>query len=60
MPLEFELRLVGYRKKVKQLVVSGNTVVQVTLDRAPAPTQGSGKGTGGRKTRDDTLLERPD
>jgi eukaryotic-like serine/threonine-protein kinase len=70
MPLEFELRLAGYRKKTKQLVVTGNTVVQVTLDKAPAPTQGAGKGTGtakgtgkgsgsGKLKRDD-LLERPD
>jgi serine/threonine-protein kinase len=61
MPLEFELRLSGYRKKVKQLVVSGNTVVQVTLDRAPTQTAPGGKGTSGsKKNHNDTMLERPD
>jgi serine/threonine-protein kinase len=63
MPLEFELRLAGYRKKIKQLVVTGNSVIQVTLDRIPTQTQGTGKGgkgTGTDKKRNDTGLERPD
>jgi hypothetical protein len=63
MPVELELRLAGYRKKTKQLVVSGNALVQVTLDRAPAPspsgTKGKGKGSGAKKACG-TCLERPD
>lgn len=60
MPLSFELRLAGYRKKTKELTVRGNTMVQVPLDRAP-PTN---KGTGSMRPRppqgSDTALERPD
>ena len=35
LPLEYELRLAGYKKKSKQIIVSGNTMVSVPLDRAP-------------------------
>jgi hypothetical protein len=49
LPQSFELRLAGYKKETKQIVVTGNTVVNVALDRAPGghpPRKGSG---GGRK-----------
>jgi serine/threonine protein kinase len=36
LPLTLELRLAGYKKKTKQIVVSGNTVIQVPLDRVQA------------------------
>jgi hypothetical protein len=45
-PLDFELKLAGYRRKTKQVVVSGNAVLQVTLDRAPSTGTGKGKGKG--------------
>jgi hypothetical protein len=70
MPVELELHLAGYRKKTKQLVVSGNAVVQVALDKVPPSTSGT-KGTGkgstkrtgkgsGAKRPCDSCLERPD
>ncbi len=59
-PITLELRRAGYRKKTKQFVVAGNTMVQVPLDRAPATT--GTKNTGGHKGSgtSDTALERPD
>jgi serine/threonine-protein kinase len=62
MPLEFELRLAGHRKKTKQIIVSANTMVQVPLERAPSTggssgTSGSSKGSA---RPSDTALERPD
>jgi hypothetical protein len=51
-PVVFELKLAGYRRKKKELVVTGNTVVQVTLDRAPAST-GIKKGSGSVVSRED-------
>jgi hypothetical protein len=36
LPQNFELKLAGYKKKSKQLIVSGNAVIQVTLERAPS------------------------
>src|SRR5262249_5389132 len=39
--LTFELRLAGFKKKQKQLVVSGNAVIDVPLERAPATVHGS-------------------
>jgi hypothetical protein len=62
MPLEFELRLTGYRKKTKQLVVSANTMVQVPLERLPAPAGSSGSSSkgSGKQSHSDTALERPD
>jgi len=61
-PLELELRLPGYRRKSRALVVSGNTVINVPLERAPVvvPPSGSGthKGSGHHNSGDD--LERPE
>ncbi len=62
MPLEFELRLSGYKKKTKQLVVSGNTVINVMLDRAPSPgnTGGTRKGSGHKRGSGDELMNPDD
>ena len=48
MPQEFVLELKGYKKKTKQIVVAGNTVINVMLDRAPSTKKGGGtkKGSG--------------
>jgi serine/threonine protein kinase len=59
MPQEFELRLAGYKKKTKQVVVSGNTVINVMLDRVPS-SGGSRKGSGHKKGSADSELMRPD
>jgi serine/threonine-protein kinase len=59
-PVTIELRLAGYKKKSKQLVVTENMVIQVPLDRLPATTvihHGGGSGSGKRGSSDD--LERP-
>jgi hypothetical protein len=59
-PVTIELRLPGYRKKSKQLVVTENMVIQVPLERLPPVTvihRGSGSGSGKRGSSDD--LERP-
>ncbi len=60
-PLELELRLPGYRRKARALVVSGNTVINVPLERAPVvvpPSGGTHKGSGHHNSGDD--LERPE
>ena len=68
--IAFELRLAGYRKKPKPIVVGGNTTVGVELERAPVPNvgkgsgagkgSGTGKGSGGKgKGSSDTGLIRP-
>jgi serine/threonine protein kinase len=60
LPQEFELRLAGYKKKTKQIIVTGNTVVNVMLDRAPStPSKGTGKGSG-KKRRGAGDLMNPD
>jgi hypothetical protein len=63
-PIAIELRLAGYRKKVQDLVITGNTAARIELERAPTtqPPHGTGKGTGkgsGGKAGGDGLL-RPD
>jgi serine/threonine-protein kinase len=45
-PVSFELRLAGYRKKERDITVTGNTALRVDLERLPArrpvsPTPGS-------------------
>ncbi|HSD90483.1 MAG TPA: protein kinase [Kofleriaceae bacterium] len=57
LPLNFDLKLAGYKKKTRQIIVSGNSMISVTLDRAPAPTGGTKKGGG--KDGDNGLM-RPD
>ena len=45
--MTFELRLVGYRKKVKSIVVEGEMSIGVELEKLPGVGKGSGKpGTG--------------
>jgi serine/threonine-protein kinase len=65
-PLTVVLRLAGYHPKSKVIIVSGNLVLEVPLDRVPQATihhagghggQGSGPGSGKRGSSDD--LERP-
>jgi len=56
LPLNFDLKLAGYKKKTRQIIVSGNGMISVPLDRAPAPTGGTKKGSG----KDDNGLMRPD
>jgi hypothetical protein len=58
--LTYELRMAGYRKKSKQFVVSGNAVIEVTLERAPVIIRHNGSGGGSAKQHCDTCLERPD
>jgi hypothetical protein len=48
LPQDIEQRLAGKRTKTKQIVVTGNTVVTVLLDRVPASNGGS-HGPGRRK-----------
>ena len=59
LPQDFELRLAGYKKKTKQLVVTGNTVVNVLLDRAPA-SSGHSKGSGRKKGSGNELMNPDD
>jgi hypothetical protein len=35
LPVTFELRLAGYKKKQKQTVVNSNTALHIELERAP-------------------------
>ncbi|MGN6111276.1 MAG: serine/threonine-protein kinase [Kofleriaceae bacterium] len=47
--VSFELRLAGYRRRAKDLVVSGNTTIRVELERAPRvapPVPGGNSDTG--------------
>ena len=61
LPLAYELSLPGYRKKTHQLVVTGNTVVNIELDKAVA-VRPPGGGTHAHKgsAHDDNGLERPE
>jgi hypothetical protein len=63
LPVTFELRLAGYKRKLKQTVVNGNTALRIELERAstvrrPAGT-GTGSGSAKRGNRDNGLM-RPD
>jgi serine/threonine-protein kinase len=66
LPVAFELHLPGYRKKTKQVIVSGNSVVDVPLEREPAsgytPTVGHGPHGGhkGSGSQQDTGLMNPE
>ncbi|CAN5341147.1 hypothetical protein BH11MYX1_BH11MYX1_37160 [soil metagenome] len=62
-PVQIELRLAGFKPKLKQLVVSGNEMIQVSLDRALAanPTGTPNHGAPKKHPKQcDTCLERPD
>ena len=41
LPQQFELRLAGYKKETRQVVVTGNTVITVMLDRIRVPSSGT-------------------
>src|SRR5262249_48249762 len=56
-PVTFELRLAGYHKKTKQLVVSGNVVVSVPLERVTPALAPSHPGSG--QSNDSNGLMRP-
>ncbi len=63
MPLEYELALAGYRKKTHQVVVSGNTVITVQLDKAPVVVRPPGGAHPKGSAHDSTGingLERPE
>jgi serine/threonine-protein kinase len=59
-PQTFELRLAGYRRATHALVVTGNTMISIPLDKAPVvPAPGADhKGSAHRNPRDE--LERPE
>ena len=44
-PVTFELRMTGFKKKTKQLVVSDAMTVAVDLERAVVPGRGSARGS---------------
>jgi serine/threonine protein kinase len=47
LPVAFELRLGGYKRKLKQTVVNGNTALRVELERAPVVRRSSGSAKAG-------------
>jgi hypothetical protein len=59
LPVTFELKLSGYRKLTKQVVITGNRVIDLPLEKAPVassphePSHHHGSGS-------DTGLMRPD
>lgn len=56
-PVVFELRLPGYRKKSKQIVVGANTTIGVELERITVtPGRGSGSGRRGSAGSGDGLI----
>jgi tRNA A-37 threonylcarbamoyl transferase component Bud32 len=56
----FELRLPGYRRKTHNLVVTGNTVINIPLEKAPvAVPSGTHRGSGHPHSTGDEL-ERPE
>jgi hypothetical protein len=62
LPLAYELTLPGYRKKQYQVVVNGNTVINVPLERAPVISHppGGHKGSATTHHGEDDGLERPE
>jgi serine/threonine-protein kinase len=59
-PMTVTLKLAGYHPKSKQILVTGNLVFEVPLERMPVTTtvhHGTGQGSGKRGSSDD--LERP-
>ena len=59
LPLSFELRLSGYRKATRQIVVTGNATIQVPLEKAPAIRQQQQQNKTGPHGPD-SALERPE
>ncbi|HWO21839.1 MAG TPA: PEGA domain-containing protein, partial [Kofleriaceae bacterium] len=64
VPRTFELRLPGYHRRTRELVVSGNTTVRIELDRMPVtpPSRPSGAGSGQspKGSNSDSGLMRPE
>jgi eukaryotic-like serine/threonine-protein kinase len=64
VPRTFELRLPGYHRRTKELVVSGNTTVRIELERLPAPPPIRPPGTGSSRppkgSNSDSGLMRPE
>jgi tRNA A-37 threonylcarbamoyl transferase component Bud32 len=58
-PVTFELRLPGYRRRTKEIVISGNTTVRVELEPMPAPSRPPGAGSS-RASGSDSGLMRPE
>jgi serine/threonine-protein kinase len=58
-PQTFELRLPGYRKKTRDLVVTGNTVITIPLEKAPVVVVPSHRGSAAHHNSGDDL-ERPE
>jgi serine/threonine-protein kinase len=56
-PQTFELRLAGYRHKTREVVVTGNTVINIPLEKAPVVVPVH-KGSAHHSTGDE--LERPE
>lgn len=55
----YELRLAGYRKKTQDIVVTGNTVITIPLDKLPAVVVPHGGHRGSARPSSDDL-ERPE
>src|SRR5262249_48145220 len=48
LPVTFELRLAGHKRKLKPTVVNRNTALRVELERVPVVRHSAGSGTGRR------------
>jgi hypothetical protein len=71
LPVTFELRLAGHKRKLKPTVVNGNTALRVELERVPVVRHsagsgstkrppGPGSGSGRPRSRDNGLLRPED
>ncbi len=61
LPVTFELKLAGYKRKLKQTVVNSNTAVRIELDRSSVRTTGGATGSGSAADRrGGNALMRPD
>jgi tRNA A-37 threonylcarbamoyl transferase component Bud32 len=63
LPVTFELRLPGYKRKVRQTVVSGNTALRIELERVAAVRRNRSTGpnrAGNRDKGGDNSLMRPE
>jgi serine/threonine protein kinase len=61
LPVTFELKLPGYRRKLKQTVVNGNTALRVELERVAVIRRNRGPGRSGNRDRGgDNGLMRPE
>jgi tRNA A-37 threonylcarbamoyl transferase component Bud32 len=60
LPVTFELRLAGYKKKQKQTVVNSNTALHIELERAPVIRHNGNVGGSVRPGSGDNGLMRPE